>query len=121
MIEPLHADAEWNAGDLDSFAFQTILEDKAISLNASADRDNIRFDPTQEPMTALGDMAWYSMRAVVEYLRTYLFSGFPWSLIAASIVDYAPLVQFDRVAGPYALGVLILLPSVLVACTHAPF
>jgi predicted dehydrogenase len=31
--------------------------------------DNIRFDPAQEPMTALGDMAWYSMRAVVEYLR----------------------------------------------------
>jgi apolipoprotein N-acyltransferase len=56
-------------------------------------------------------LAW----AAVEYLRTYLFSGFPWNLIAASIVDYAPLVQFDRVAGPYALGVLILLPSVLVA------
>ncbi len=34
-----------------------------------ADRDNIRFDPKQEPMTALGDMAWYSMRAVVEYLQ----------------------------------------------------
>ncbi|SIN69592.1 Predicted dehydrogenase [Singulisphaera sp. GP187] len=34
-----------------------------------SDRSNIRFDPTQEPMTALGDMAWYSMRAVVEYLR----------------------------------------------------
>ena len=34
-----------------------------------ADRNNIRFDSTQEPMTALGDMAWYSMRAVVEYLR----------------------------------------------------
>ena len=33
------------------------------------DRNNIRFDLTQEPMTALGDMAWYSMRAVVEYLR----------------------------------------------------
>jgi apolipoprotein N-acyltransferase len=56
-------------------------------------------------------LAW----AVVEYLRTYLFSGFPWSLIAASIVDYTPLVQFDRVAGPYALGVLILLPSTLIA------
>src|SRR5258706_10498196 len=53
--------------------------------------------------------------AVVEYIRTYLFSGFPWSLIAASIVDYTPLVQFDRVAGPYALGVLILLPSTLIA------
>ena len=34
-----------------------------------SDRDNIRFNPAQEPMTALGDMAWYSMRAVVEYLR----------------------------------------------------
>jgi predicted dehydrogenase len=33
------------------------------------DRNNIRFDKKQEPMTALGDMAWYSMRAVVEYLR----------------------------------------------------
>jgi predicted dehydrogenase len=34
-----------------------------------SDRNNIRFDKKQEPMTALGDMAWYSMRAVVEYLR----------------------------------------------------
>jgi predicted dehydrogenase len=34
-----------------------------------SDRDNIRFDVKQEPMTALGDMAWYSMKAVVEYLR----------------------------------------------------
>lgn len=34
-----------------------------------SDRANIRFDAKQEPMTALGDMAWYSMRAVVEYLR----------------------------------------------------
>jgi apolipoprotein N-acyltransferase len=53
--------------------------------------------------------------AAVEYLRTYLLTGFPWNLIAASIVDYTPLVQFDRVAGPYALGVLILLPSILIA------
>lgn len=34
-----------------------------------SDRENIRFQPSQEPMTALGDMAWYSMRAIVEYLR----------------------------------------------------
>jgi predicted dehydrogenase len=33
-----------------------------------SDRENIRFDPTDEPMGAVGDMAWYSMRAVVEYL-----------------------------------------------------
>ena len=34
-----------------------------------SDRANIRFDPAREPTGALGDMAWYSMRAVVEYLQ----------------------------------------------------
>ncbi len=34
-----------------------------------SERDNIRFDTAREPMGALGDMAWYSMRAVVEYLQ----------------------------------------------------
>lgn len=33
-----------------------------------SDRENIRFDPRSEPMGAVGDMAWYAMRAVVEYL-----------------------------------------------------
>jgi len=56
-------------------------------------------------------LAW----AAVEYARTFLLSGFPWNLIAAAIVDYTPLVQFDRAAGPYALGVLVLLPSTLAA------
>src|SRR5262249_56116785 len=56
-------------------------------------------------------LAW----AAVEYARTYLLTGFPWNLIAASIADYTPLLQFDRVAGPYALGVLILLPTTLAA------
>jgi len=56
-------------------------------------------------------LAW----CAVEYVRTYLFTGFPWNLIAASIVDYTPLIQFDRVAGPYAMAVLILLPSITIA------
>jgi apolipoprotein N-acyltransferase len=56
-------------------------------------------------------LAW----AAVEYVRTYVLTGNPWNLIAATIVDYTPLVQFDRVAGPYALGVLILLPAVTIA------
>jgi len=56
-------------------------------------------------------LAW----CAIEYARTFLFSGFPWNLIAAAIVDYTPLVLFDRVAGPYALGMLILLPSTLAA------
>jgi hypothetical protein len=34
-----------------------------------SDRTNIRYDVKLEPMGALGDLAWYSTRAVVEYLR----------------------------------------------------
>ena len=34
------------------------------------ERSNIRFNPQAEPTGALGDMAWYSMRAVVEFLTT---------------------------------------------------
>ena len=33
------------------------------------DKANIRFDPTQEPMGTVGDIGWYSMRAIVEYLQ----------------------------------------------------
>jgi apolipoprotein N-acyltransferase len=56
-------------------------------------------------------IAW----AAVEYARTYLLTGFPWNLIAAAIVDYTPLVQFDRVAGPYALAAMMLIPAATIA------
>jgi predicted dehydrogenase len=31
-------------------------------------KENIRFDPEKEPTGVLGDLSWYSMRAIVEYL-----------------------------------------------------
>ncbi|MCO1335884.1 Gfo/Idh/MocA family oxidoreductase [Microbulbifer sp. OS29] len=33
------------------------------------DRDNIRFDPHQEPTGAIGDICWYTMRAIIEFMR----------------------------------------------------
>lgn len=33
------------------------------------DRSNIRFNPEKEPTGAVGDMTWYTMRAVAEYLQ----------------------------------------------------
>jgi len=33
----------------------------------SLDRNNIRFNPEKEPTGAFGDMAWYSMRAIMEF------------------------------------------------------
>ena len=56
-------------------------------------------------------LAW----AAVEYARTYLLTGFPWNLIATSIADYTPLLQFDRVAGPYALGAATTIPAAKLA------
>ena len=56
-------------------------------------------------------LAW----AVIEFARTYLFTGFPWNLLATAIVDYAPLIQIDRFGGPYFVGALIVLPSVVIA------
>ncbi len=56
-------------------------------------------------------LAW----AATEYVRTYLLTGFPWNLVATAIVDYTPMVQFDRVAGPYALGALVLLPAITIS------
>jgi apolipoprotein N-acyltransferase len=56
-------------------------------------------------------LAW----AATEYVRTWLFSGFPWDLIAAAIVDYTALIRIDRWLGPYAIGALIVLPSCALA------
>jgi apolipoprotein N-acyltransferase len=56
-------------------------------------------------------LAW----AAIEYARTYLLTGFPWNLIAAAIVDYRPIAQFDRAAGPYALGAMIVFVSTVIA------
>lgn len=56
-------------------------------------------------------VAW----AAIEYARTYLLTGFPWNLVAASIVDYTSLIQIDRFAGPYAMPMLIFLPATIIA------
>ena len=37
----------------------------------SADRNNIRLQPDKEPTGAIGDMAWYSMRAIAEYVPSH--------------------------------------------------
>ena len=56
-------------------------------------------------------LAWVA----TEYARTYLFSGFPWDLISAAIINYTPLIRIDRWVGPYATGALVVLPSIVLA------
>ena len=56
-------------------------------------------------------LAW----AAIEYFRTYLLMGFPWNLVATSLVDYTSLIQFDRVAGPYLIGAMVTAPAAIAA------
>jgi predicted dehydrogenase len=65
-----------------------------------SDRSNIRFNVKLEPMGALGDMAWYSMRAVVEYLRpqgriTKIAAVVERDAESTAVVRAAGLIAFD--------------------------
>ncbi|MDP9194897.1 MAG: apolipoprotein N-acyltransferase [Acidobacteriota bacterium] len=53
--------------------------------------------------------------AAIEYARTYLFSGFPWNLIATALIDYTSFIQIDRFAGPYLVGALVVFPATVAA------
>lgn len=45
--------------------------------------------------------------AACEYGRTYMFSGFPWNLIAESTVSLRPLAQLGRLIGPYGVAFIL--------------
>lgn len=51
----------------DGWIGEASLLDSTCAFNLK-DRSNIRFNPTLEPMGALGDVGWYNMRAIVEFL-----------------------------------------------------
>ncbi len=55
-------------------------------------------------------LAW----SVSEYARAHLINGFPWNLLAEAIVD-TTFIQVDRFVGPYAIGALMTVPSVIIA------
>lgn len=59
----------------------------------------------------LGPFLWVSL----EYLRTYLLSGFPWALLGYSQYLSLPVIQFADVTGVYGISFLI----VLVNCSIA--
>ncbi len=55
--------------------------------------------------------------SVVEYLRSFIFGGFPWNLIAYSFTDYLQLIQILSLVGTYAFNLLcitlFLTPSII--------
>ena len=65
--------------------------------------------PLQFPL--IGAAAWVAL----EYARTYLFSGFPWALLADSQVKMLPLIQIASITGVYGVSFLIVWFNLAVA------
>ena len=55
--------------------------------------------------------------SLIEYLRSFIFGGFPWNLIAYSFTDYLQLIQILSLIGTYAFNLLcitlFLMPSII--------
>ncbi|MBD1145865.1 apolipoprotein N-acyltransferase [Pelagibacterales bacterium SAG-MED34] len=47
--------------------------------------------------------------SVFEYIRSFLFGGFPWNLIAFSFVNYLEFIQILSIIGTYAFNSLVIL------------
>jgi len=63
-----------------------------------------RFD--LEPWSPLfGAAAWVAL----EYLRTFLFSGFPWTLLGDSQISHLALIQMASVTGVYGVSFLVVM------------
>jgi predicted dehydrogenase len=66
----------------------------------SLDRDNIRLDPQKEPTGAIGDMAWYSMRAILEFM-----------VIETTLVNASGYAHRDPITGAVVRGTGVMLFS----------
>lgn len=65
---------------------------------------------------------WWAAPAAwtaLEYLRTYLFTGFPWNLLGVSQVRNLPLIQAASLSGVYGVGFLLVLVNVAIASAAA--
>lgn len=60
-----------------------------------------------------GACAW----AVLEFLRTHLFSGFPWTLLGDSQITYLPMIQIASYTGVYGVSFLIAWVNLSLAST----
>ncbi len=47
--------------------------------------------------------------SIFEYIRSFLFGGFPWNLIAFSFVNYLEFIQILSITGTYAFNSIVIL------------
>jgi apolipoprotein N-acyltransferase len=59
---------------------------------------------TKLPAIIIGPVLW----VVLEFLRSYLFTGFPWSSIGYSQYKFLPIIQIADLTGVYGISFLVL-------------
>ncbi len=47
--------------------------------------------------------------SLFEYIRSFIFGGFPWNLVAFSFVNYLEFIQLLSITGTYAFNLIIIL------------
>ncbi len=89
--------------------FFLILLTAYLALYFSAFTFGIRWIRTQTnlPETLLAPPLWVAL----EYVRGFLFSGFPWELLGYSQYRLLPLVQISDITGVYGISFLIVLAN----------
>ena len=55
-----------------------------------------------------------SLWVSLEYLRTYAFSGFPWTLLGYSQYQWLSIIQVSDIAGVYGVSFLLVLGNVII-------
>lgn len=61
------------------------------------------YKKTFYPLSIVAPSLWISL----EYLRTYLFTGFPWAIIGYSQFSFLSLIQIADITGVYGVSFLI--------------
>lgn len=61
-------------------------------------------EKTKLPALFIAPVLW----VVLEFLRSYIFSGFPWSSIGYSQYKFLPIIQIADITGVYGISFLIL-------------
>ena len=51
--------------------------------------------------------------SIFEYIRSFIFGGFPWNLIAFSFVNYLEFIQLISITGTYAFNSIVILFFIL--------
>jgi apolipoprotein N-acyltransferase len=72
-----------------------------------------RFGPVNASYLVLVPVLWVA----VEYLRTFLFTGFPWELLGHSQYAILPVIQLSDITGVYGISFLVALVNAAILLT----